>query len=473
MNNLTLLSLLAVVSLSACATAFSAPKDSSSGTRYAITPVTIVDVEKGILIPGQTVLVVNDRIDRIGAQEKVRIPQDAIIIDGRDLYLMPGLVDAHVHYYDAPVFGRVMIANGVLLIRDMGMPNEYILPLRDQLNNGEVLGPEMSAAGSMLDGDPAIIPTISISVSTPGQGRAAVQAQVKAGVDAIKVYSNLDRDVFLAITDEARKSGMKVIGHVPDTLYIEEAAAAGLASIEHWFGFQKALAKLLGEPVNLEHGWMSSGAEYLMRLGEVDPQALQDFYRRLQAVGVTVDPTVVTFRNWPNVDALDVQDLPHGEYISQELFSMWKTQWAGQTELPDILWQNWAQMVKQMNETGIPLMVGTDLMCPGLVPGYSVHEEMMIWQEAGIPPVDILRSATLVPVQFMGLGDRLGSIREGKIASMILVRGNPLEDIANAQQIDSLFLRGQYFSRENLDQLLAEALELARSITQTVQAPQE
>jgi imidazolonepropionase-like amidohydrolase len=207
---------------------------------------------------------------------------------------------------------------------------------------------------------------------------------------------------------------------------------------------------------------MDSNPFYLTRLAEVDPQALQDFYKRLKDSGVTVDPTIVTFRNWPNVDSLEHQSLLHGEYISNELFSMWKTQWAGQTEIPDAIWQSWAQMVRQMNEAGIPMMTGTDLMCPGLVPGYSVHEEMVIWQEAGIPPADILRSATLVPAQFMGLGDRLGSIAVGKTASMVLVRANPLEDVRNAQQIESVFLRGRYFSREDLDQLLDEAKELAQ-----------
>lgn len=462
MNKFSLLSLIALTSLSACSALISASKDTSSAVKYAITDVTIVDVEQGILIPGQTVLVVNDRIDQIGAQDKVKNPKDATIIDGKGLYLMPGLVDAHVHYYDAPVFGRVLLANGVLLVRDMGMPNEYILPLRDQLNSGEILGPEMVAMGAMLDGSSPAIPTISISVSAPEQGRAAVQSQVSAGVDAIKVYSNLDQAVFLAIVDEAKKLGIQVVGHIPDTVYIEDAAVAGLDGIEHWFGFQKAIAKMLGDPVNLEHGWMSSQAEYLIRVGEVDPQALQDFYHGLKTNGVMVDPTVVTFKNLPNIDAFELQSVPHAEYISQELFSMWKTQWAGQTEFPDVFWQSWAQMVRQMNEAGIPLMVGTDLMCPGLVPGYSVHEEMAIWQEAGIPPADILRSATLVPMQFMGLSDRLGNIRAGRIASMILVRGNPLEDIRNAQQVESIFLRGQYFSHDDLARLLEEAKALAQ-----------
>lgn len=464
MKPLTFFSLFVLTGLSACSARLATPGNTESATLYAIKDVTLVDVEKGTATPGQTVVIAGEQIKQIGGQGKVKIPRGATIIDGQGLYLIPGLVDAHVHYYDAPIFGRVLIANGVLIVRDMGNPNEYILPLRDQLNRSETLGPEMIATGAMLDGSPAIIPTISISVSTPEQGRAAVRAQVEAGVDMIKVYSNLDKDVFLAIVDEATKSRIKVIGHVPDVVYIEEAALAGLDSIEHWFGFQKVIAQLLGGSVNLDHGWMSWGAEYLFRLGEADPQALQDFYRRLRASGVTVDPTVVTFKNWPNIDALEIQSLPHGEYISQDLFSMWKSQWAGQTEMPDVLWQNWAEMVKQMNEARIPLMVGTDLMCPGLVPGYSVHEEMMIWQEAGIPPADILRSATIVPVQFMGLEDRLGSISEGKMASLVLVRANPLEDINNAQQIEGVFLRGRYFSREDLDQLLVEARELARQI---------
>jgi imidazolonepropionase-like amidohydrolase len=313
----------------------------------------------------------------------------------------------------------------------------------------------------MLDGNPPIIPPIAVALKTPDEARMAVRQQVEAGADMIKVYSALDRDVYFAIMDEAKAQGITVVGHVPDTVYLEDAVAAGQSDIEHWFGFEKVIANLLGEPVDLNHGWMGSDPGYLMRLAEVDPQALQKFYKRLKDSGVIVDPTIVTFRNWPKVDSLELQSVPHGEYISNELFAIWKAQWAGQTEIPDAIWQSWAQMVRQMNEAGIPMMTGTDLMCPGLVPGYSVHEEMAIWQEAGVPPADILRSATLVPIRFMGLEDRLGSIRAGKSASMILLRANPLEDVRNAQQIESVFLRGQYFSRADLDRLLDEAKELA------------
>ena len=442
-----------------------APSAAISENTVAIADVTVVDVENGIAVPGQTVVVVGDRIDQIGAQGGIEIPQGAETIDGHGLYLMPGLVDAHVHYLEAPIFGRLMIANGILLVRDMGMPNEYILELRDELNRGETLGPEMVATGLILDGNPPLIPSISLGVTTPEEARQAVQKQAAAGADMIKVYSSLGKDAFLAILDEAQKLGLKVVGHVPESIYIEGAAAAGLKSSEHWFGFEKVIAKILGRPIQLTYTGMGSGAGYLERLDEVDPKELQAVYERLRASGLSVVPTVVTFKSWPDVDSLELADLPHGEYISQSMFTLWKTQWAGQTASPDWLIQNWVQMLKGMHQAGIPLMVGTDLLVPGIVPGFAAHEEMVLWQEAGIPAPDVLRSATLVPAQFMGLGERLGSIREGKTASMVIVRANPLDDIRNAQWIEGVFLRGEYFSRQDLDRMLAEARDLAQNPT--------
>jgi len=144
------------------------------------------------------------------------------------------------------------------------------------------------------------------------------------------------------------------------------------------------------------------------------------------------------------------------------VMGIWASQWTQQADLPDYIWKNWAHMVRGLNDAGVPLMVGTDLMLPGILPGYAVHQEMALWQEAGIPPADVLRSATLVPAQFLGLEGRLGSLGEGKTASMLLLRANPLEDVRNAQQIEGLFLRGQYFSQADLSRLLDEAKNLVQ-----------
>jgi imidazolonepropionase-like amidohydrolase len=435
----------------------------SSEDGYVLTEVSIVDVENGITIPGQTVFVQGEWIKKICTQGQIEIPEEARVINGNRLYLIPSLVDAHVHYYDAPVFGRLMITNGILLVRDTGMPNEYILKLRDDLNQGVVLGPEMITTGLILDGVPPIIPTISIGVGTPEDGRMVVRQQVKAGVNMIKTYSRLDRDVFMAIMDEAHKYDLKVVAHLPESVYLEEAVAAGLDSSEHFNGFEKVIANLLGESVNLTFRGQASDAGYFLRLNEVNPEKLQAVYERIRASGMIICPTVVTFKTLTKIKQILAGSFSLGEYISSSLMDMWKLFWSQQGDLPDFIWQNWSKMLVDMNAAGIPLMIGTDLMLPGLIPGYSAHEEMVIWQEAGIPPADVLRGATNIPAKFFGFNDRLGTICEGKSASMVLVRGNPLEDIRNAQKIESVFLRGKYYNRKDLDRLLSEAKALAHA----------
>ncbi len=116
--------------------------------------------------------------------------------------------------------------------------------------------------------------------------------------------------------------------------------------------------------------------------------------------------------------------------------------------------------IKILQRANITLLVGTDLLFPGVIPGHSVHEEMALWQEAGISPIDTLRSATIVPARFLGLAHRLGTVAEGRTASMVLVRDNPLEDARNANKIEAVFLRGRFFSRQDLNRLMQETKSL-------------
>lgn len=429
---------------------------------YAITGVAVVDVDNGVVVPDQTVLVVGDRIVKITPRAQVAPPKKARLVDGSGLYLMPGPVDADVHDYDPQVFGRVLVANGVVLVRDMGQPTEQAVKLRQDANSGTVLGPEMIVTGAILDGDPPLIPDISIGLRTADEARAAVQEQAAAGVDQIKVYSNLDPELLQAITQEADRHGLKVVGHVAEAIYLEDAVAAGQDSIEHLHGFDKVIGRLLGQPITLKRGGMGVDSRYWPRLAEVDRAELQAVLRRLAESGVAVCPTVIVFKVGVHVQAAIAGDVPRSEYISPLIRGIWQTMWASQSDIPEVIWQSMAAFVRELHEAGVTLLVGTDLLFPGIIPGYAVHEEMAIWQDAGIPAADVLRSATIAPARFMGLEERLGTITEGKVASMVLLRANPLEDVRNAQEIEGVFLRGQYFSRADLDRLLAEARELAQ-----------
>lgn len=430
---------------------------------YAIAGVAVIDVERAAVRADQTVLVEGERILRIGSRAEIDIPKGFQTIDGRGLHLIPGLIDAHVHYYDPPVFGRAMLANGVVMVREMGQPNDTMLPLRQALNEGALLGPEMVATGWILDGDPPFIPEASHGVKTPEEGRAEVRRQAAAGVDQIKVYSKLEKDVFAAICDEARRVGLKPVGHVPEAVYLEDAVAAGLRSIEHVHGFDKVVGRLLGEPIKLKSGGMGVNFDYWPRLSEVDPGRLAEVLGRIRAAGVVVCPTVIVFKSQAGLGDVTTRTYPGHEFISPLIQGIWNSLWnpANRAEM-ETLWPPIAAFVGALHKAGIPLMIGTDVTMPGVIPGFAVHEEMAVWQEAGIPPADILRGATIVPARFLNRDQRLGTIAAGKIASLALVRGNPLEDIRNAEKIEGVFLRGRFFNRADLDQFLKEAQDLAR-----------
>ncbi len=439
-----------------------AANTSCAASQLALLDVTVVDVEKGSAISGQTVLVSDGRILRVGRTEEVTAPDDAEIVDGRGLYLLPGLADAHAHYFERDTFGRLFLANGVTLVRDTGMANELVLPLRADLETGALLGPELLTAGTILDGAPPLIPLISCGVSTPDEAREAVRRQAASGADFIKVYSSLRADAFCAAVDEAHSLGLRVAGHVPDSIPIEEAAAAGLDSCEHFFGFDKLLGQLLGAPVQFSYAGMGADAKFFLGFREIDRARLSAALEALRASGLTVCPTIVTFRAGMDTQAFLSGTFAQDEFVSQAVLDTWRALWGSQSDLPAFIWQTWADLVVELHRAGIPLMVGTDLSVPGVLPGFAVHDEMEIWQDAGIPAADVLRAATIVPVRWLGLQDRLGTIAEGKTASMILLRANPLENVRNAREIEGVFLRGQYFDRAALDRLLEEATKLAR-----------
>jgi len=449
---LALISLSTVVLLAAV----TSQQEQSSRSTLVINGVTIVNIERGTLQTNCMVVVAGDKIQRISKQDPADVPKSpSRIIDGRGLFLMPGLIDAHVHYFDPTIFGPMMVANGVLLVRDMGGPTKESVVLRDKLKTGEIFGPEMITTGSILDGDPPILPQISIACGTPEAGRQAVRKQVAAGVDEIKVYSGLKKDTFLAIIEEANKLGIKPVGHIPESIYIEDAANAGLRSSEHPFGFGKIIAKLLGEPVRLSTGGVGTDAPYFLKFNEVNREEFRKVLTRIAATGMHVCPTLVVFKHGAHLREIFADNYPMLEYVSPMTMGIWKTVWGNQpaNEIASRLVPSMQQVVKELQMSGIPLMVGTDLLYPGIIPGYSVHEEMVLWQEAGISPPQILRSATIVPAKLMGLDGRLGTIAEGKTASLVLLRANPLEDIRNTGQIEGVLFHGRYFNRADLDRL--------------------
>ncbi len=429
---------------------------------YAIVNVSIVDVEKGSVRDSMTVVVKDRLIYKITSAHGGTKLSDLEQIDGQGLFIIPGLIDSHVHYFDRAGFGPMFISQGVVFVREMGNKTEDAVRERDLLNSGKQLGPKMITTGDYLDGNPPFIPQISLACGTPDEGRAMVRKQVKAGVDEIKTYSRLDKDVFLAIVDECKKEGVKAVGHVPETVYIEDAAKAGLSSSEHLFGFGNVIAKVLGQSFSLRGGGMGADQVYFLSYAKVDKEKLHAELKKIGSYGMAVCPTLIEMKCGGNLKEIFAGDYPNIEYAPPSLKAFWKQLWGsqtGNTEIAKQLLPNYKNFLKDLYDTHFTLLVGTDVLFPGVIPGISVHEEMEIWQEAGIPPINILRSATIIPARFCGVDKSIGSIDEGKEASFVLLRGNPLVNIRNTSKIDGVFFRGQFYDRGQLDTFMVKVKE--------------
>ncbi len=429
---------------------------------YAIVGVNVVDVEAGKLIPAQTVLIAGDKIGRIGPSADLTIPDAYEKIEAAGKFLIPGLFDAHVHYVDPDTYGRMMIANGVTFVRDMAGFTAPTIELRDKLNSGRLLGPEMICTGAILDGNPPIWPFSEVC-ETPEQGRAAVNKLADAGVNQIKVYSNLKKAPYIAICDEARKRGLKPVGHVPEAVTLEDALKAGQASCEHLTGFGAAIARLADHPISPTTQALRSHVEGFKAwslLPTIEKSKLDAFARQVRDSGIVQCPTLVVFQGISRLNDSSAAKDKRLRYVSAAMQTFWNAGRLGDfakyaaAGIPYM-----KQMIAALHRAGVPLICGTDLANPYVFAGFSLHDEMAMFQDAGIPPADVLKSATLVPAQFCGVGDRLGRVAEGKTSSLVLLNANPLSDIANAKQIEAVFLRGRYFDRTRLSKLLREARE--------------
>jgi amidohydrolase family protein len=425
-----------------------------------IAPVSVIDVVSGRAVPDQAVVIDGEKIAAVAAASSYVAPPGATRIDGAGKFLLPGLFDAHVHYVDPDTFGPLFLANGVVFVRDMGNPTEVIVSTRDRLNRGDLLGPEMICTGNIVDGVPPVWP-FSEACDTPEEGREAVRELRAAGVDQIKVYSRLKKEVYQAVVAEAAAVELPAVGHIPESCTIDDAIAAGQASNEHMMGFGALLDRLT--PADVDRGedetrgkWPSR--RFWLLYPKVDKAALAKELAKIAASGMVQCPTLVVNAGIASTVGMKGDADPRMAYVPGTLRAIWGG-------LPSESFGRFMQaaqpymkgMVGDVARAGVPMMVGTDLANPYVFAGFAVHDEIGCLVEAGLSPAAALRAATIVPARFCGADRRLGTIEAGKVASMVLLAANPLEDVANTRKIDSVWLRGRRFDRAALDGLLEEA----------------
>jgi imidazolonepropionase-like amidohydrolase len=442
-----------------------------------ITHVTVINPGTSSVQADMTVVVSGDHITSVSDSAKSGPPKNARVIDASGQYLIPGLWDMHVHSAFGDWFpgGRdiilpLFIASGVTGVRDMGGDLPVLVEWRKQIETGEIIGPRMVISGPMLD---AYLPNgklrfpSSMAVTTPASAVAAVDSLKKQGVDFIKVQSVISHDAYLAAAAEAHKQGLPIVGHVPDKVRLKEVVEAGQKSVEHLMG--------IFEGCSTEEDKFIKGEGNLKLLLTTQDQQRCDVLTRLLAQNQTWQvPTLAWQRGGTFLDQRDLKHQPLDKYVP----AYWRdVTWRRFTDemMPDLLrdplplrqeyFTRNLQMVGALHRAGVPFMAGTDA-APGvyIMPGFSLHDELANFVEAGFTPMESLQTATSNPAKFLGMEASLGSVEPGKIADLVLLGANPLEDIRNTQQINAVIATGRLLDRAALDQILTEVEATAKRL---------
>jgi hypothetical protein len=393
--------------------------------------VDIVDVRQGRLVPGQHVLIAEGLI-RILSDEPIE-NDGALRIDGSGQTLVPGLWDMHSHH--SLDDGVLNIAGGVTSVRNLGAVHERIMEQVEKFDSGQVIGPR-TWRGAMID---QVSPYANRNpVSSVEEALAKIDEFAGHGYMQIKLYSSIDPDWVPAIAERAHEHGMRLSGHVPAFMSAEQAVRGGYDEIQHIN--MVFLNFLVGDEGDTRQQirfttYGNEGGKL-----DLDSPEVETFIDLLLENEVVVDPTAAIFDEMmrhvagePNPTLADVADhLPNsvrrGLYIPEfEIGEERMADWAATATRQ-------GEMVKKLHDSGVQLVAGTDAMA-----GFALHRELELYVEYGISNADVLRIATIDSARIVGADDRIGSIEEGKLADLLLLQGNPLQDISAVRRASWVF----------------------------------
>ena len=410
----------------------------SDAARIAITDVTLVPMDREGSISGQTVLVENGIIAAIGDSATVEVPSDAERIDGSRRFLMPGLIDMHSHLLtDAGAEHDLVLelAAGVTTVRIMWGFGTH-LAWREAIQDGDMTGPSLFVASAGLEGPGPYWPG-SIVVTSAADARAAVDEAGAAGYDFIKVYNQLQLSPYVAILDEARTLGIPVVGHVPRAVSADFAIENGQWTIEHFSRYA---------PEVTENGTWS---------GPIDGSRLEAFIERLRLAGTWSCPTLtVQLRSQSQV--ADLKSNPLYDLLSQPMRDWLESSLtqppSGDRSADD---RRRKELLLALVRAGIGVVVGTDTGVQYVLPGFSIHEELRHFADAGLTPYETLRAATAHAAAALGVTDR-GAIAVGRRADLLLLDADPLADVTHLNRRAGVMAGGHWYAQSTLMEMAAE-----------------
>ena len=418
--------------------------------------VNVLPMDGQHILRDQTVVVRNGRIHTMGRAEDISAPQGALVIDGLNRYLVPGLTDMHVHLPSADEREYLeevlllLVANGITTIRVMQQGDPFYLELRDELiPNQEVLGPRIFTGGPTLLGR---------RVDSPEAARRMVFEQAEAGYDFIKVHAGLSRAKYDAAVEAANEVGITFAGHVAADVGIARALEAGQSSLEHLDAYVEYLL-----PDDFDLSETPAGFYGINVIDHVDEAKIAQAARETRAAGAWVVPTLTWIANMA-APADELLALPEMAYVNPEVRNGWvqgKQRYHTSPELYQI--ENAprqaeirSSLVRAMRDEGVGLLLGTDSPLFFNVPGFSLHAEIDNLLAAGLTPYEVLKSGTANTAAFLQEETEFGRVAPGLSADLVLVEENPFDNIETLRSPLGVMLRGRWLDRAAIDTRLEE-----------------
>ena len=453
---------LALVLLSLLAGCEAPPIGPSETTVRVLRGATLIDGTGGPPLADAVVVVADGRIEAVGRDGEVAIPDGARVDDLAGGFLIPGLIDVHAHAlvptcdgagFDEALSERLVAALlrfGVTTARSPATPTARGVALRDRIAAGAIPGPRLLVAGELIDG----------RETTPEAVRVEVDAQAAAGVDFVKLYSRLSPEAVRAGVEAAHAHGLPVIGHLQRTSWTE-GLSAGIDQLTHaapWTAEMLAPADRAGyRDAVARRGPMRARIDWLEALDPDGPEvgAVVDALVRQR---VPLDPTLVAFDTKFSTDgtrpvAARYRDHPDRD-AAEGLPALWETCGA-ETDAwtPDAFrraeaaWPTLLALVRRYHEAGVRLTAGSDTPNTWVIPGEGLHRELELLADAGLPPADVLRIATRNGAEALGLLAEVGTVEAGKRADLVLLTADPLASISNTRRIAWVMQGGERVER--------------------------
>ncbi len=430
-----------------------------------ITNVKIIDVNTGDIESNMDVVIDAEKITSIIQHEDNSNYKAETVIDGTEKFLIPGLWDMHTHtWWGYEDFLPLLLANGITGVREMFGDMETVKKIRNEITLDNIDGPIIISAGDIVDGDPSSMKSCVVA-KTSEEGREIVRKQKENGVDFIKVYNSLNREVYFAIADECKKLNMVLAGHIPHKITLEEALNANHASIEHFYGILEYCSDTKGlflidslRKTRYNYKELYKRTDFVNKTYNKSKE--KEVIALLSKNNAWVCPTFTVHKGFIRQYDYYYKD-DRVDYMPDYAMNGWKWLKESDSILSDddsrmlnidkTNYQLMLSLIKPLQDSGVNFLAGSDYANPYTYPGFSLHEELQIMvEEAELTPFQALQTATINPAIFLKKDKEIGSVEIGKLASLVLLNKNPLEDIKNTTTIDAVIVKGKYLEGNKL-----------------------